>query len=451
VRPWLQVKYGILVLRISESSSCGITIPPQVDPGLKRLITAIGPNSDGKGMPPALILPFSIHGSDGRLLFLCPRAADFLDCREANKNRNFLEFLHVQDRVEAAHFVSSSQNSGIDPSVELFECRTLSGVAAGLGKCTAAKWLELGRSELDSSQYGKNYVIITYRDITSRKENEIQLQHMREDAERESIAKSRFLANTSHELRTPLNAILGFSELLNSPLIENFSQEKRQEYVGLIHDSASHLLSVLNDILDMSKIETGKYEIFSESFNLAKCLENTVAIMQGQAGMKSISLISHGFDELPEIVADQRAIRQIMINLLSNAIKFSNANSAVEIRAKRKARSVQLTVVDNGIGISSEHLENLGKPFFQADSKYDRKYEGTGLGISVVKGLLELHKGSLEFRSKRGQGTSVTVSLPIHGQSGRQVPGEDKVEKITSIATKLVEKEHQLRIIRNSA
>ena len=173
--------------------------------------------------------------------------------------------------------------------------------------------------------------------------------------------------------------------------------------------------------------------------------------MQGQASKNAITLHTSGIDDLPDIVADERALKQIMINLLSNAIKFSNEQGMVSVEAQRKARTIAISVTDKGIGISPEHLQNLGKPFFQADSKYDRKYEGTGLGLSVVKGLVELHGGTVNFASERGKGTKVTIVLPIFGKTGRRVPAEFNIEKVTSIQSRKEVVEDELRILRNTA
>ena len=266
------------------------------------------------------------------------------------------------------------------------------------------------------------------RDISERFELEKDLRRAREKAEELSIAKSRFLANMSHELRTPLNAILGFSELLQADVIKPLTPERQAEYVGLIHGSAKHLLNVLNDILDMSKIEAGKYEILAEPFNLANALNTCCAMMRGQAATRNIELGVGDFADLPEIVADERAIKQVVINLLSNALKFTESGGRVEVTARRTARHVHISVADNGIGISPEHMEKLGRPFYQADSKYDRKYEGTGLGLSVVYGLCELHGGKVEFDSRKDAGTTVTVSLPISSQQTRPVPATDEIE-----------------------
>lgn len=372
--------------------------------------------------------PSSIHDGSGNLLWRNDAMAELVGFNGEVGSKGILESVHVQDRVLVAHYLADDATS---PTIAkpTAEFRT---ILHGAQK-PSAEWIEVSSHIVHGKRSLENLKIVTYRDISLSKQNELALAKSQAEAEKASTAKSQFLANISHELRTPLNAILGFSELLNSSVVSNFSEEKRSEYIGLIHDSASHLLTLLNGILDMSKIENGMYEIFPESFCLSKCLENTTAIMRGQAAGHQIELVPVGIEEMPDIVADERAVKQILINLLSNAIKFSHDHGKVFVKAERRARTVSISIVDEGVGISAENLANLGKPFFQADSKYDRKYEGTGLGLSVVKGLVELHGGQVRFQSTRGNGTTVVVTLPIHGRVGRQVPAGPGIEKITSI------------------
>lgn len=381
-------------------------------------------------LPQDLMNKHSVHDIDGRLLYASPNLPSLFGL-EGNDVQNIkvLDYIHVQDRVAVAHaLIKCAKRNDVAP----VEFRTIMA-GRSASPSTGPQWLELSLYKIETNDIDQPLIVATYSDITRRKQVEVDILATKENAEHASDAKTRFLGHMSHELRTPLNAILGFSELLNSPIAASIASEKKAEYIELIHSSASHLLSVLNDILDMSKIESGMYEIQAQPFELKNCLSKTVAMMQGQAQIRSINLQSIGFDEMPDIVADERAIRQIMINLISNAIKFSDDNSQVTVVAVRSARNIQLTIEDNGIGISEEHIENLGNPFYQADSKYDRKYEGTGLGLSVVRGLLQLHEGQINFSSKRGKGTTVTITMPIHGQSGRRVPAQDPIEKITEI------------------
>jgi cell cycle sensor histidine kinase DivJ len=234
----------------------------------------------------------------------------------------------------------------------------------------------------------------------------------------------------SHELRTPLNAILGFSEVLQSEHMNKMPPERTREYIGLIHNSSNHLLNVLNGILDMSKIESGKYEVIPEPFDLSHAVRSSCEILRGQAEQKNIELFIHDMGTLPEVTADRRAIKQIMINLVSNAVKFTEAGGSVEIFAKRSGRNIKLTVADNGIGISPEHMDYLGQPFYQADSRYDRRYEGTGLGLSIVCGLVDLHHGTVKFASRKGIGTTVTVTIPIIPPDTRPVPAYEHLELV---------------------
>jgi len=243
------------------------------------------------------------------------------------------------------------------------------------------------------------------------------------------------LAKMSHELRTPLNAIIGFSDMLQSEKFENIREEKQIEYIGIINSSANHLLGIVNGILDMSKIDAGKYEIFPEPFDLAECIESTVSMLQVDAKNSDVVLTVGSLDQLPEMTADRRAIVQIMINILSNAIKFTEIGGAVRLDVERTGRSIKFKVVDTGIGISDQHIKKLGQPFYQADSKYDRKYEGTGLGLSVVYGLVDLHGGSVRFQSQMGEGTTVVVTLPVVVDIAPPVPA-DTMSEITRIEPK---------------
>ncbi|WP_075995829.1 PAS domain-containing sensor histidine kinase [Salaquimonas pukyongi] len=370
---------------------------------------------------PDLVQPATIHDHHGKLLWASSRAAAMLGLRQGEEAGHFLELVNVQDRIAVGQFLADA-GAGHGK----LEFRPLRQQA------NAAGWLEIsaGGAGVECDTGASRFRVLAYRDVTQAKEAEAEAERLCDRAEHANIAKSRFLANMSHELRTPLNAILGFSELLKSPIAADFPDARKEEYICLIHDSASHLLDVLNGILDMSKIEHGMYEIQPQRFDLEKCLRTTAAIMRGQAETRSIAVNAINLEGLPEIVADEKAVRQIVINLLSNAIKFSPEGAVVTLQGERSARFATLIVQDAGIGISPEHIESLGQPFFQADSKHDRRYEGTGLGLSVVKGLVELHGGDVRFESRRDHGTTVTVRLPIHGAVTRPVASPSKVSRI---------------------
>jgi len=258
-------------------------------------------------------------------------------------------------------------------------------------------------------------LVVVLRNISDRKRQEEQLLDAREDAEKANHAKTRFLANISHELRTPLNAIIGFSELLRCPELGDLGEERRDEYIGLIHESGEHLLLLVNDILDMSKIESGKFDIVADAFDLPALLRACGQMMMTQAQDAQVKLLCRPDPRIDELVADSRACRQIMINLLSNAIKFSKAGDQVEFGSRLTDLDHVFYVKDTGIGIDRADIPLLGTPFFQADSGYDKHRDGTGLGLSMVKGLTELHGGKLHVDSDLGNGTTVEVRLPIKG------------------------------------
>jgi cell cycle sensor histidine kinase DivJ len=271
-------------------------------------------------------------------------------------------------------------------------------------------WVET-RCHPDDSE--KLHIIAVTKDVSRRKTAELALEEARKQAEQANDAKYRFLANVSHELRTPLNAIIGFSEILASAPAGAVNAEYQSNYARLIRDSGEHLLAVVNSILDVSRIESGQFLIRPKAFSIAALIETCVEIMTLDAKQKGIRLSVELAAALPEIVADERAVRQIALNLLSNAIKFTGQDGRVVIGGRVERDEFLLSVTDSGIGIAESDLKQLGNPFFQAHASYDRPYEGSGLGLSVVKGLVELHGGRIDIASRLGEGTKVTMRLPL--------------------------------------
>jgi cell cycle sensor histidine kinase DivJ len=222
----------------------------------------------------------------------------------------------------------------------------------------------------------------------------------------------------SHELRTPLNAVIGFAEIIHGEMFGALGDARYRDYAGHIHDSGQHLLQVVNDILDMSKIEAGKYKIVKEPFVVKELIDLCCEVTRQEAEKKEIALIVDASPGLPELAADKRAVKQMLLNLISNAIKFTDSGGWVRVSAQIEGDSVAIAIADNGIGIAEADLKKLGNPFMQADNSYDRQHDGAGLGLSVVKGLARLHGGDLSLTSKLGEGTVATILLPLEGQFG---------------------------------
>lgn len=369
---------------------------------------------------------YSLHRADGQIMQIGANAERVLAIPADDlAGKGFLSAIHVQDRVAVAKAISDCL---AHDRLEKTQFRIVG--ATDCAERRTMRWFELRCMPTpEATLPGEDHLaLVVLRDISERRKLEDELRTQREIAEMANVAKSRFLANVSHELRTPLNAILGFSELLQSDAMASMPRERGEEYVGLIHSSASHLLNVLNDILDMSKIEAGKYEIYPEPMNLADALRSSCAILQGHAEAKKIKLKVDTVEDLPEIIADERAIKQITINLVSNAVKFTDDGGEVSIEASRSGGHICVKVVDNGIGMEAENLQHLGLPFYQADNHYDRKYQGTGLGLSVVYGLIQLHGGKINVASEKGAGTSIEVMLPIQPPHAKPVPASERLE-----------------------
>jgi two-component system cell cycle sensor histidine kinase PleC len=251
------------------------------------------------------------------------------------------------------------------------------------------------------------------QDITERTLYERELREAKEAAERAYAAKSQFLANMSHELRTPLNAIIGFSEMMQRQLLGPIGTERYIDYIAGIRESGEHLLDLISDILDMSKIEAGKYELDLEELNLAKTIRLALHMMEGRALESQIKITVDIPNEDRIIIADRRAVMQILLNLLSNAVKFSARGSMVKVECVDRDGYVSIKVHDHGIGIPANKLKDITRPFEQAASHYTREHEGTGLGLAITKDLTELHGGNLYIESTVGVGTTVTVRLPF--------------------------------------
>jgi signal transduction histidine kinase len=256
-------------------------------------------------------------------------------------------------------------------------------------------------------------IVSVYSDVTELKASERKLIQARNQAEMANHAKSEFLANMSHELRTPLNAIIGFSEIISHELFGPLGNEKYLDYMKDIHQSSLHLLSIINDVLDMSKIEAGKLELSKEPMNLRHLIGEVVRMMRERAESRGIELVTKLSNKEVEIWADERAMKQIFLNLLSNAVKFSRDGGEVCIRVVSDQPGVAVVEFeDHGIGMNEEELERALQPFGQAKPSTTRNYGGTGLGLPITKGLIEAHGGKLAIESRAGQGTIARISLP---------------------------------------
>lgn len=349
---------------------------------------------------------------DGTVLFISRSAEKLFGCRRYEiSGSGLLDRIHVLDRPSYLTAFAEANRDGLARRVEVRMRRDDPASPA-----PRFVWMEVGLSPVidpDTAEE-RHEVVALLRDITERKDHEDEMRRARKLAEEASTAKSRFLATIGHELRTPLNAIVGFSEMMTSGVVGEL-QPQHQEYATLIQQSGHHLIEVVKMLLDMSRLEAGKFDLQTDGFHPSALVEPCLQIVDSMARAKRVKLIVDVPGNLPSLVADERACRQILINLLSNAIKFSNENSVVRLSMKRQGRQLNISVSDRGIGMDTDTVERIGEPFFQAQDGFDRRYEGTGLGLSIVKGLVELHEGTLHAVSTPGEGSTMTVLLPING------------------------------------
>jgi cell cycle sensor histidine kinase DivJ len=262
------------------------------------------------------------------------------------------------------------------------------------------------------------------RDVTEEQVRIETLETARADAEAMAAGKTQFLAGMSHELRTPLNAIMGFSDIMRNRMFGELPG-KYVEYADLIHESGSHLLDLINDILDMSKIEAQRYELTLEAMDAREPVAAALRIMRLQADDLGVVLRASLPAVAPDVDADRRALKQIVLNLVSNALKFTPKGGSVTVSLTTRGRDLELTVADTGVGIAAADLAKLGRPYEQVGDA-EKRSQGTGLGLSLVRSFAELHGGEMTIESRLGEGTAVTVRLPVVHES-RPAPSGDNV------------------------
>ena len=344
---------------------------------------------------------------DGRMLYVSPSIEAVLGyAPEAFRNLgDNLHHIHPDDR---GHVVDNYETlfSGRESIRVEFRMRHSAGHYV---------WLEATMRSVREKDGRISEIVGVTRDMSERKRNEFELMEARERAEAANLTKSRFLANMSHELRTPLNAIIGFSEMLKLQMFGELGHDRYREYAGLINESGQLLLDLINDVLDMSKVEAGRYELHHEKIDIVEVVDATVRLVRGRAQDENLALrvdLDDGVETLP-LVADVRALKQILLNLLSNAIKFTPRGGEVSVGVRKTMGGVIFAVSDTGCGIPNDHLPRLTRPFEQVSTDANLARKGTGLGLALVRSLAELHGGSITIESELGSGTTVEVVLPL--------------------------------------
>ncbi len=279
-----------------------------------------------------------------------------------------------------------------------------------LHKEGALVWTQLSVSVIPDSNGNPEFFLTIIEDITERKQTELKLRASQAAAEAGSRAKSEFLATMSHELRTPLNAIMGLSQLLQQEIVGSLN-EKQKEYISCVYSSGEHLLALINDILDLSKVEAGKEELLLLPLLVTDLCNSVISTVSDKALEKGLQLTSKIDPHADICVADERRIKQMLLNLLTNAIKFT-PNGQVSLEIKKVNNGITFTVVDTGIGIDPNNFQFLFEPFKQLDSRLNRQYEGTGLGLALTRKLARLHGGDVTVESTLGEGSRFTLFLP---------------------------------------
>ncbi|MER8567885.1 HAMP domain-containing histidine kinase [Mesorhizobium sp. M0924] len=372
-----------------------------------RAQPALLPNDRLEDMIDAVVLHVARHGE---VLDASAKARTILKLPpELLFGAGLFDRIHLSDRVAYLSALADMRDGALARRLDLRVRLPQDGSASTADNYRPFQ-LELMRAEEQQETFT---LLLRENDETAELRDELAAAN--EAAASAEVAKGRFLAVVSHELRTPLNAIIGFSDMLLHEMFGGFKDPRQKEYVGLVKESGQHLLAVVTSILDVSRIEAGAYATEPEPFRFIEAVEMCQSMMQLQANAKNIDLQAQIAPDAGEINADRRAVQQILINLVSNAVKFTPDGGNVVVGAKRIGSRLHFWVRDTGIGIAEEDFVNLGKPFMQIQNDYTRRFEGTGLGLSLVKGLVALHDGTMSIESMPGEGTTVTISLPVNG------------------------------------
>jgi PAS domain S-box-containing protein len=357
-----------------------------------------------------------IAGEDGTVEIANPAAARILghpaeQLPGMSIDALFPEASHRQPRFATAWDGNASGGLDVQALTEI-QLVGAHGATITVELVISGSRLQVSTDRRERRTISRRVFIYTFRDISSRKLAEEQLRGAVREAVAANRAKTEFLANMSHELRTPLNAVIGFSQVIESEMLGAHANQRYREYAGDIVQSGTHLLDIINDILDISKIEAGEYRLHIEHVDIAAVIDRCLKLVKQRALDQALHLRSQAARDLPLIEADQRLMKQIVLNLLSNAIKFTPPGGTIVVSAQMQDGQLVLRVADTGVGIPADEIANIVKPFYQIDSGLTRRHEGAGLGLALVSAYVRLHGGELTIDSAVGEGTAVTAHFP---------------------------------------
>jgi cell cycle sensor histidine kinase DivJ len=351
---------------------------------------------------------------EGNTKFISNSAKLLFACQKYELSGSGLfERSHIMDRPLYLKSFDLAQMENKKQTITIRMRRDVSASSQGVAQYIDIEicFSPISKSALDAGPFE---IVASFRDVSNLVSEKAKVEEIEQRSKASLEVKTQFLAMIGHELRTPLNAIVGFSDMMINK-VGGEPLPTHMEYAQYISQSGYHLLDVVNDLLDMSKIESGKFEVDISQFEPASIAAPILQILSKIAKDKKVDIEIKLGKGLVHILADERAVKQIMINLLSNAVKFSHVGGAVVFSIKRQGNSIAFCVKDEGIGMEQAHVDRLGEVFLQAKGGHNRPAEGTGLGISIVKGLTDLHQGSFRVKSTINVGSEITVLLPIDG------------------------------------
>jgi cell cycle sensor histidine kinase DivJ len=376
------------------------------------------------------------HDRNGSVLRANAAATKLLGASPTSlQGRGLFSRIHVADRPAFLKAISDAAH-GAEPVVARIRLQVGeapnggSPVPARIGACPQGGliWIEMRAHRLVTEEGCA--VVAVSRDISEHKQHAEDLDALLREAETAGETRAGLLSTVSHELRVPLNAIIGYSEMLmgrGGLALASLRGDQREDYAEIIHRSGQHMLGVVSTLLDLSTIEAGHYGLSPEPIEVDELVEDCCRLMSLSADRSGVALAQDIAPGLPELRADRRACRQILINLLSNAVKFTPKGGLVTVQARRDGNRIVLAVRDTGVGVCAAELPRLGDPFYKGASGRNPAEKGSGLGLSVVRGLVGLHDGQISIASAPGNGTTVTVGLPIDAGHPARVAAPAKV------------------------